>query len=57
MSCPDCSPTEYCGWHWTPEIEDAGWTEVANRMERWAHNGYAGDWRDPQYDEPEAGAR
>jgi len=55
MSCPDCTRTGYCGRHWTPELD--GWNEVADRMERWSHHGYAGDWRDPRYDESEAGNR
>lgn len=50
--CTDCGEQTLCGEHFTPEIEDAGWNEVAERMDRWGANGYAGDWQDPQYNPP-----
>jgi hypothetical protein len=35
----------------------AGWYEVADRMDRWGANDYAGDWQDPQYDPPREAVR
>jgi hypothetical protein len=32
------------------EVEDLGWAEVLERMERWRFNGYEGDWQDARYD-------
>lgn len=48
--CTQCSDT-VCGDHFDPAIEEEGWNAVAERMDRWGANGYAGDWQDPQYDE------
>lgn len=49
--CNRCVPS-ICGDHYIPGIETAGGFAVAERMDRWAANGYQGDWRDPQYDDP-----
>jgi hypothetical protein len=32
------------------KLMEQGWNDVAARMDRWAENGYAGDWVDPQYE-------
>lgn len=29
-----------------------GWPDVADRMDRWAADGYRGHWLDPAYDPP-----
>ncbi|BAL87337.1 hypothetical protein AMIS_21170 [Actinoplanes missouriensis 431] len=49
--CTKCVPN-VCGDHFNPGIEEAGWNAVAERMDRWGANGYAGDWQDAQYDDP-----
>ncbi|MGK5682455.1 hypothetical protein [Actinoplanes sp. URMC 104] len=51
--CGACRDT-VCGDHFNPRIEEAGWDAVAERMDRWAVNGYAGTWLDAQYDDPAA---
>lgn len=39
--------------HLTDQAMADGWTRVAERMDRWAANGYAGSWQDAQYDPPD----
>ncbi|AEV86705.1 hypothetical protein ACWT_5688 [Actinoplanes sp. SE50] len=51
--CNKCVPN-VCSDHFTPGIEEAGWSAVAERMDRWAASGYSGDWQDAEYDDPEA---
>ena len=48
--CTDCTTTTVCGAHNSPEIEEAGWDAVAERMERWGESGYEGSWQDACYD-------
>jgi hypothetical protein len=36
--------------HAADKLMEQGWNDVAARMDRWAENGYAGDWVDPQYE-------